>query len=207
MHPLISHLTKAESSALFDDLNYLNMEEIKAFCRRHGIPFTIAIETPDGGRRRTRDEDRKGVVLERMRHYLSTGEIMAQTCLAKEVVRLEPPSSEVKETDRLYYGQYGRKHAAAIALLERLTNGQFRDGALARILAREFWTSGTAPTYLEFAQAWLAAKADHQAPNPEWAFLTDRFAGKETGDWKRQRAEKAARILALLMPSEPDAFR
>lgn len=59
----ISKLSKGEQQELLDDLNYLNIAEIKSFCSRHSIPYSIAIETKDGGRRMTRDDDRKGVML------------------------------------------------------------------------------------------------------------------------------------------------
>jgi mRNA degradation ribonuclease J1/J2 len=52
--PPISKLPKEKRRALLDDLNYLNTAEIKAFCTRHSIPYTIAIETQDGSRKRTR---------------------------------------------------------------------------------------------------------------------------------------------------------
>ena len=65
-----SKLPKNEQKELLDDLNYLNTAEIKSFCNRHSIPYKIAIETGDGGRRTTKDVDRKGVMLNRIRHFL-----------------------------------------------------------------------------------------------------------------------------------------
>jgi len=61
---------------LLDDLNYLNIAEIRSFCKRHSIPFRIAVETKDGRRRMTRDDDRKGVMLQRLRYFLQTGVIL-----------------------------------------------------------------------------------------------------------------------------------
>lgn len=68
MAALISKLSKKEQRELLHDLNYLNTVEIKAFCKRQAIPFTIAVETKDGRWRKTKDEDRKGVMLRRVRH-------------------------------------------------------------------------------------------------------------------------------------------
>ena len=85
-----------------------------------------------------------------------------------------------------------------VGMLKRLTGGQFKDGALARILAREFWSRGVAPTLQEFAAAWLNAKEKHEQPNPEWAFLLDRAKGTDMTDWKRKRAEKAAQVMRIL---------
>src|ERR1700677_4467099 len=84
--PFISKLPKSEQQELLNDLNYLNASEIKSFCNRHSIPYRIAIETKDGGRRMTRDDDRKGVMLDRVRHFLQTGAVLEETCFRAPVV-------------------------------------------------------------------------------------------------------------------------
>jgi hypothetical protein len=63
---------------------------------------------------------------------------------------------------------------------------------------REFWSSGKAPTYREFAAAWLRASQEHTEPNPEWAFLSDRARGTAEKDWKKLRVRKAAAVLKTL---------
>jgi hypothetical protein len=180
------------------DLNYLNLGEIKAFCRAQGIPYSIWIEKPGAERQKTREDDRKGVILERIRRFLQTGSVPAATCFPARVVCFEPPAKKLNATDRLYYPQYDPRRTALVELLSRLTGGKFRHGALARILAREFWSQGIAPTYQEFATAWLEARANHTRPNPEWAFLSDRSAGKETANWRQERARKAKQVLREL---------
>jgi len=85
-----------------------------------------------------------------------------------------------------------------LELLAKLSGGKFRHGALARILAREFWSKGIAPTYAEFASAWLDIQANHTRPNPEWAFLSDRSDGKETANWRQLRTSKAKKVLSVL---------
>lgn len=198
MASLLSKLSQAEQRELLADMNYLNMGEIKTLCKKHDIPYVIWIEARDQGRRKTRNEDRKGVVLDRLRQYLKTGTIPAATCFPASVVCFDEPPAKIKVTDRLFYGQYDPKRNGMVPLLEKLTGGKFKHGALARILAREFWSKGIAPTYQEFASAWLRAQADHTRPNPEWAFLSDRSAGKETANWRQLRTRKARRVLSLL---------
>jgi hypothetical protein len=85
-----------------------------------------------------------------------------------------------------------------VGLLSKLTNGQFKSGAIARILAREFWSKGVAPTYQEYAAAWMTASEHHKRPNPEWALLSDRADRKDTANWKRLREGKAKRVLKIL---------
>jgi hypothetical protein len=198
MASLISKLSPAMKRELLADLNYLNLGEIKTFCRQHGIPYVIWIETTDGRRVKTRDDDRKGVILERIRAYLKTGTIPDATCFSASVVGIDEPPQNLKASNRLFYGQYDPKRKALIELLTKLTAGKFRHGALARILAREFWSKGVAPTYAKFASAWLDVQANHTRPNPEWAFLSDRSDGKEIANWRRLRTSKAKRVLSVL---------
>ena len=203
MPTLISHI--ADQQGLLDELNYLNMDEIRSFCDRYCIPYRIWIRTPDGERRRTTDIDRKGIILDRIRRYLKTGIVPGPTCFPACVVSSEIGTGDIKATDRLLYGQYDKKNVAMMALLKRLTAGQFKDGAIARILANEFWRSGTAPTYREYAARWLQARAERSRPNPEWAFLADMSTGKEATDWKQQRVKKARHVLKILNSLEPKA--
>jgi hypothetical protein len=44
-------LSASDQRALQDGLDYLNLAEIKSFCRQHSIPYKIAIEAEDGSRR------------------------------------------------------------------------------------------------------------------------------------------------------------
>jgi hypothetical protein len=121
MASLLSKLSQAEQRELLADMNYLNMGEIKTLCKKHDIPYVIWIEARDQGRRKTRDEDRKGVVLDRLRQHLKTGTIPAATCFPASVVCFDEPPAKIKVTDRLFYGQYDPKRNGMVPLLEKLT--------------------------------------------------------------------------------------
>ena len=195
---LISHLTRPEQNELLDDLNYLNTAEIKAFCKKHGIPYEILVATADGARKKTGELDRKGVMLERVRHFLTTGTVLPQTCFPASVVGFDAHHEHPAAGDRLRYGQYEKTNRAMMAILKDLTDDRFKDGALARILLREFWGLGKAPTLEAFATAWLRATREHTRPNPEWAFLSDRANKRADADWKQLRARKAKKVLKIL---------
>ncbi len=68
MSSLISRV--AEPQVFLADLNYLNLREIKTFCRKHGIPFAIQLEHHVNTRRKTAGDDRKGIIVDRVRSYL-----------------------------------------------------------------------------------------------------------------------------------------
>jgi hypothetical protein len=194
----IDSLPKSKQQELLDDLNYLNLPEIKSFCKLHSIPYRIAIETEDGTWKTTREDDRKGVILRRIRHFLQTGVVLEETRFRAQVVCFDPLADTITADSRLFYGQYDKTNRTLMALLKRLTNGQFENGAIARILAREFWSRGKAPTFREYASAWIDASSKHLQPNAEWAFLSDRASKGAVPDWKNLRNRKAAKVLKVL---------
>jgi len=202
MTSLLADLSDKERRQLLDDLNYLNMSEIKKFCDNHSIPYTIWIQAPDGALKKTPDRDRKGVILDRIRHYLLTGDVLKATIFPAEVVNLAKPSSKIGPSDRLYYGQYDKHSGKMTGILKQLTGGKFKNGATARIVAREFWSKGRAPTYEEFASAWLHAVENHKRPNPEWAFLSDLAEKGNSSGWKQKRIEIARKVLRVLSALE-----
>jgi hypothetical protein len=194
----ISKLPKGEQQELLEELNYLNISEIRSFCKRHSIPYRVAIETKDGRRKMTRDDDRKGVILVRIRHFLQTGVILKETCFRAAVVCFDRLSDEITADDRLFYGQYDKDNRIMTTLLKSLTDGQFENGAVARMLARDFWSRGKAPTFREYASAWIRASREHLRPNPEWAFLSDISSRGTVRDWATLRKQKAAKVMKVL---------
>ncbi len=174
------------------------MQELREFCDTHGIPYAIYFETQDGRVRKSRDADRKGIVVDRVMHFLNTGTIKPRTVFARTVVRFEAANRPPRESDRIFYGQYKDSDSNLLKLMEHLTDGKFEAGAISQEVLRACWTRGEAPTYREFAKLWLKARADHTRPNPEWAFLTDRAKGIAGADWKQLRIQKASAAIAIL---------
>jgi hypothetical protein len=143
-------------------------------------------------------------VLARIRHYLATGKAGQATCIPAEIVRLDDPPATPGPRDRLYYRWYAKEHTGIMRSLGELTDGSFRDGAVARVLAMEFWTRGEAPTLAEFARAWAKAKADeHLLLTAEYAYLTDLKQKRAGSDWKSLRKAKAASALQTLARIAP----
>jgi hypothetical protein len=209
MPDLLSRLAKPEQARLIAELNYMNLEEIHGFCSERGIPYRIVAEHANGTVKATKDTDRKPVVLARVRRYLETGDVGRPTRIPATIVRQENPPARPGPRDRLYYRWYAKKFDGVMRLLRELTDGRFRDGAVARVLAMEFWTRGEAPTLEEFAETWTKAKCDEDRFfTPEYAYLTDLRHQRADGDWKALRTAKAKSALATLAKIAPvDGYR
>ena len=208
MSNLLSQLTTSERARLFEELNYMNLEEIRGFCSERGIPYRIVAEHPSGNVKGTKDADRKPIVLARVRRYLATGQVGQPTRLSAQIVREESPPQRLGPRDRLYYRWYAREFEGVMRLLRDLTGGRFRDGAVARVLAMEFWTRGEAPTFEEFARSWAKAKAEaHRLLTPEYAYLTDLRHQRADRNWqvlRKAKARSALETLARIAPVRAD---
>ena len=204
MANFLSQLTTSERARLLEELNYMNLEEIRGFCSARAIPYRIMAETSNGTVKVTKDTDRKPILLARVRRYLRTGRPGQATHIPVQIVREENPPARLGPRDRLYYRWYAKEFEGVMRLLRDLTAGRFRDGAVARVLAMEFWTRGAAPTFEEFARSWTKAKAEeHRLLTPEYAYLTDLRHQRAGGDWKALRKAKAKSALETLARIAP----
>ena len=194
----LERLSQDDRDALLSGINYLNMEEIKEFCESHRISYSIHFQKADGSIVKTRDLDRKAIVLGRILHYLMTGTLKGKTIFPASVVNLQPRPSRVRTTARIFYGQYRNGDREILKVMKELTGGEFKFGAIAQEVIRDCWTRGQTPTYQKFALLWRKASDAHIKPNREYAFLTDLSEGTVSSDWKVLRAKKARRVLQLL---------
>ena len=183
---------------MFEDIYYLNMAELRRFCDAYAIPYKIHIETGDKQIVQTRDADRKGIVIDRILHFLSTGAIKRKTLFRRRVIatdrREEPPA----ESDPVLYGRYKNHDPSILKLMKELTKGKFEFGAVAQEVLRACWSRNQAPSYRDFARLWEKAAIKHSMPNREWAFLSDVAKGSAGPDWKKLRARKASAVIMIL---------
>lgn len=196
MGTLLKNLNGRQIEDLFADLNYLNIKEYQFFCKKHDIPFYIYVQGKDG-LVKTKNTDRKRFVLAKIRNYLTTGNSQEPTVFKTKVVN-DVPLKEFKPTTRLHYGQYDKKNPQLIKALKRLTDGHFKNGMIARLVARDFWIDGIAPTLSQFSKAWLKANLENTKRHPEAAYLSDLAVGKVDKSWKDIRNQKAKKVLAIL---------
>jgi hypothetical protein len=204
MPNFLTKLTKGERTRLLEELNYMNLEEIRDFCVPRGIPYRIVVEYSNGKIKATKDTDRKPIVLARVRRYLATGDVGQASRIPGQIVREEKPPARLGPRDRLYYRWYAKEHEGVLRLLRDLTAGRFKDGAVARVVAMAFWTRGQAPTFQEFARSWMMAKTgEHRLLTPEYAYLTDLKHRRADDHWKALRTAKARSALKTLARIAP----
>lgn len=192
---LLANFTKAQQKELFDSLYYMNMGEIKSFCKTHNIPL----------------KEKKGPIIERIKHYLLTGEILspkAMPSISKADVKKEYP---LKPNTLILYGAY-KNDLKTRKFFQALIGKHFHFTAFGQDWIMHCWMRGKPPTYAEFAKMWQQEFTHRQNteanPRQEWAYLNfmQRFqkaklnaSRKEMGAaWKKTRAEQAAKALAFL---------
>ena len=185
MSNFLSQLTTRERARLLEELNYMNLEEIRGFCSARAIPFRIVAESSNGKVKATKDTDRKPIVLARVRRYLRTGQVGRATRISVQIVREKNPPARPGPHDRLYYRWYAKEFEGVMRLLRDLTRGD-------------------APTFEEFARSWTKAKADqHRLLTAEYAYLTDLRHKRADGNWKALRKAKAKSALETLARIAP----
>ncbi|MES1195465.1 MAG: hypothetical protein ABUL58_00780 [Steroidobacter sp.] len=196
MPSLVGNLPASLQSELYKNLNFLNIKEYQGFCDKHNIPCFIHVHTGKG-LKRTAEKDRKNIVLKRIRSYLRTGRMPKCTVFPASAVCADKVKIFTAST-RLHFGQYNKKDVGFLKIMRTLTGDRFADGMIARVVIRDFWTDGVAPTLKEYAQAWLNAMDANTRKHPEYAYLTDLSAGSAGPEWKKLRTAKAEWVLAIL---------
>jgi hypothetical protein len=98
MSNVLSVLTKNEQARLLEELNYMNLEEIRGFCSERGIPYKIVAEYANGKVKATKDTDRKPIVLARVRHYLRTGQVGQPTRISAAIVSENSTNAEARRS-------------------------------------------------------------------------------------------------------------
>jgi len=95
MSNFLAQLTTSERARFLEELNYMNLEEIRGFCSARAIPYRIVAESSNGKVKATKDTDRKPIVLARVRHYLRTGQVGQATRISVQIVREENPPARL----------------------------------------------------------------------------------------------------------------
>ncbi len=82
---MLDFLSNAEQQQFYENLNYMNTEELRSICDQLHIPYHIHLETVKGIKK-TADCDRKGVIITRLKEYIKQGKAGAPTLYQQSVM-------------------------------------------------------------------------------------------------------------------------
>ncbi len=158
MPNLIKHLTSKQKNELFDALNYMKIGEIKKFCNKHAISI----------------QGKKGEILNRVKHFLTTGNILLPRAMPEISKAKKNNSYPLKSNTLILHGAY-KNDLATRSFFKKLVGEHFHFTSFGQDWIAERWQQGKPPTYAEFANAWqkeyLNRKKSEANPKQEWAYL------------------------------------
>ncbi len=185
----LGHLSKKQQEALFSDMLYLNMAELRALCMKLALP----------------KKGKKLHLIEVIKTFLLTGETLKEVPLPQVSCGKGP--AKLLPDERILHGSHKNDLRTRI-FLKKLIGNHFHYTAWGLDWIRERWEQGKPPTYQEFADAWQAnyvvTQEQKHPPKKEWALIRFCMAYAEKhpeasraeiiGAWKVVRAEKAERV-------------
>lgn len=192
---MLTNLSKKQQEEFFSALYYMNMAEIKEFCNKHKIPAT----------------DKKGPIIERIKHYLLTGEILSPPILPAIAKAKKDRDYPLKPNALILKGAY-INDLQTRQFFQKLIGSHFHFTAFGQDWILERWYAGKPPTYAEFAKFWEKefSKRKNSKANPrqEWAYLNflqryqkinPNISRAETMvAWEKKRALEAAKAKKIL---------
>lgn len=195
MPNLIKHLTKNQQEEFFDALNYMNMQEIKAFCLKHDISMN----------------GKKGNILDRIKHYLTTGCILQPKKIPPKSKADKNKNYPLAPKTLILHGAYKNDLKTRI-FLKSIIGEHFHFTAFGQDWIMNRWQQGKPPTYSEFAKFWqkeyLKRKNSKANPRKEWAYLnfiqrtliqSPKISKKElTSSWEKERSQQAKKAIMIL---------
>ncbi len=181
-----------------DELNYLNMSEIKSLARQFNLPIYIHYENKRHEILKTSEIERKAYLLDKIYAYIKGKRSFKPLVYPKHIVKMGEFKKRYKPEDLVLYGEFKSTNKVLIECLKKMTNNKFRFGAIAFIEVHKMWRKGETITIKQYASIWLREMEKHKMPLKEWAYLTDIKNGFDQRSWKDYRKQKAEHIISTL---------
>ncbi len=182
-----------------DEMNYLNMTEIKMICRSLKIPFQIHIEKLNGELSKTSDIESKSYLLDKIYLFLTTKRKPLPIIYRSKIISFEPFKEKYSEDDLLLFNDFKSTNKELIQKLQDLTHHRFKFGAIAFLEAHKLWRAGKTVSLKKFAKIWETAMTEHTKPLEEWAYLTDLQNGFDKDSWKKHRVDVADKLMKNIL--------
>lgn len=195
MANLLRLLSKKDKENLFDALYYMKMPEIKAICQKYSISAA----------------GKKGIVLERIKHYLATGQVMLPSIIPTASKAKFGKKYPLAENTQILMGAY-KNDLATRNFFKKIIGEHFHFTAYGQDWILKCWQAGKPPTYSQFAKFWqkeyLLRKKSEATPKKEWAYLNfmKKYQKKNPKArrkeivvaWEKTRVEKARQATKIL---------
>jgi hypothetical protein len=194
MEDLKINLNKKQQNFIQEKIYYLNLVELKTICDILKIPIYI-FEEQNNEIIETRIKDVKINIIKNILRRLHRKKIK-RTIIPQKVINRKPIRN-LTQNSKIYYGQFKSTDNNILKLMKKLTNNEYKNGAIAFIILRNLWSNGILIDYKKFANLWLKENEKHKKPNIEWAYLTDLNKGRNLHNWKKYRTKIASRLMKI----------
>lgn len=180
---------------LFDALHYMNMKELRTFCKIHHIPST----------------ENKAALIEKIMHFVKTGKILPVKEFPANVFAKKGMLYPLEPNTKILQGSF-KNDLKTRNFFKKLIGDHFHYTAFGIDWIEERWFAGNPPTYQEFATMWQKEyeyrKQTKVQPKKEWALLNfiQRYqkqfpnASKQEvmREWKMEREKQVKQAQEIL---------
>lgn len=181
------------------DLNYLNMQEIRSLAVHCKLPIHIHYQNQKNKIVKNSDIESKRYLLDKIFDYINGKRNFKPIIYSRQVVSFEPFKEIYFKTDLVLYRDFKSTNKSLAQFLKKITDNKFYFGAIAFIEAHKLWRRGKIVTLQEYVKIWNKALDAHENPLAEWAFMCEMQKGMSKEEWKIYRQNKANTIIAALL--------
>lgn len=182
-------------NTLRESLLFLHVAELRALATQLGIPET----------------GNKRVLIMRVLHFLTTGEIITQPPYPKASCAPRGKQHSLESNALMLKGAY-KNDLNTRLFFKKLIGEHFHFTAFGIDWLEECWQAGNPPSYAEFASMWQheyeRRKRNPAAPKEEWAYInfTQHYLLQNPqaslsairNAWQKKREEEKAQVLSII---------
>lgn len=187
---LLAGYSQQKQEALFKDMYYLSMTELRSLCEYLQLP----------------KKGKKAHLVLVLQTYLLSGSILVEEPLP--TVSCGSGMANLSAHGLILSGSY-KNDQKTREFMKSLVGEHFHFTAWGQDWIKERWQKGKPPTFQEFGDAWQAnyheSKQQKRSPKKEWAFLCFvqskyPLASKSEilAAWKQIRREKADQVISII---------
>ena len=181
-----------EKENIYDDFYYLNMRELRGFCKKAALDF----------------QGTKSELIAKLIYFIKTGKKMPNASIPAVSKAQHGKEYPLSPEALMVYGSY-KNDACTRAFFKQLIGRHFHFTAFGIDWLKMRWLESSPPSYREFATMWSSEyekrRNEKKQPKKEWAYLSfvqtflvhnPQASKKEILErWHDVRAQKAKRVM------------